>query len=50
MEGGACIITPVCGLKHVLHEALAAFLFVLDQYTLEDLVKNRLSYRQLLTN
>ncbi|KGT38518.1 Rrf2 family transcriptional regulator [Heyndrickxia faecalis] len=50
MEDGAsaCIISPVCGLKHVLNEALIAYLRVLDKYTLEDLVKDPLSYRQLL--
>ncbi len=35
---GACVITPACGLKPVLAEALAAFLGVLDRYTLADLV------------
>ncbi|MFC0272159.1 Rrf2 family transcriptional regulator [Metabacillus herbersteinensis] len=36
-----CIISPVCGLKHVLNKALHAYLEVLDSYTLEDLVKNK---------
>jgi Rrf2 family nitric oxide-sensitive transcriptional repressor len=36
-----CIISPVCGLKHVLNKALQAYLAVLDQYTLADLVKNQ---------
>ncbi|WP_338473074.1 Rrf2 family transcriptional regulator [Niallia sp. XMNu-256] len=36
-----CIITPACKLKHVLHEALQAFIAVLKQYTLEDLVQNK---------
>lgn len=35
-----CIISPVCGLRSPLEEALAAFLAVLDGYTLADLVKN----------
>ena len=35
---GACVITPACGLRPVLSEALDAFLGVLDRYTLEDLV------------
>ncbi|WP_106495654.1 RrF2 family transcriptional regulator [Lentibacillus sp. Marseille-P4043] len=35
-----CVITPACKLKHVLNEALQAFLHVLDQYTLKDLITN----------
>ena len=35
----ACTITPACRLTHVLREALDAFLAVLDQYTLADLVQ-----------
>jgi len=38
---GQCAIEPVCGLRSVLHEALAAFLAVLDRYTIEDLVARR---------
>lgn len=34
-----CTITPACRLTHVLREALEAFLAVLDQYTLDDLVQ-----------
>jgi Rrf2 family nitric oxide-sensitive transcriptional repressor len=40
-EGGQCVIVPACGLRSVLHEALAAFLGVLDRYTLADLVARR---------
>lgn len=36
-----CIISPVCGLKHLLNKALQAYFEVLDGYTLEDLVKNK---------
>ncbi|APH06141.1 RrF2 family transcriptional regulator [Bacillus weihaiensis] len=49
-EQNACIISPACGLKHVLNKALVAYFAVLDEYTLEDLVKNKdtlLSYFQL---
>jgi Rrf2 family nitric oxide-sensitive transcriptional repressor len=35
---GSCIIAPACGLTGVLDEALAAFLAVLDRYTLADLL------------
>lgn len=36
--GGACVITAPCRLRHALSQALAAFLAVLDGYTLADLV------------
>lgn len=37
-SGGACAITPSCRLRRALGEALAAFLAVLDGYTLADLI------------
>lgn len=43
-----CVLTPVCGLKHVLHEALTAYLTVLDRYTIADIVKEPEMYRMLL--
>lgn len=33
-----CKIVPVCGLKNMFGEAVEAFLKVLDQYTLEDVI------------
>ncbi|MET4898320.1 Rrf2 family transcriptional regulator [Sphingomonadaceae bacterium jetA1] len=42
-----CVIAPACGLTGVLREALAAFLAVLDRYTLADLVTNRQDLRRL---
>ncbi|KPN13092.1 Rrf2 family transcriptional regulator [Bacillus australimaris] len=44
----SCIISPICSLKHVLHEALTAYLGVLDQYTLKDLTQNKDALRELL--
>ncbi|MGG3915273.1 RrF2 family transcriptional regulator [Rossellomorea vietnamensis] len=46
-ENNSCIITPVCGLKHVLGKALNAYLSVLDEYTLSDLIQNPMDYRFL---
>jgi Rrf2 family transcriptional regulator, nitric oxide-sensitive transcriptional repressor len=34
-----CVITGACKLEHILRDALAAYLAVLDQYTLADLVR-----------
>ena len=36
-----CVISPVCGLKHALHRALAAYFAVLDEYTIADLSQIR---------
>lgn len=36
-----CSITPACKLKYILSDALQAFLNVLKEYTLEDLVNNK---------
>jgi Rrf2 family transcriptional regulator, nitric oxide-sensitive transcriptional repressor len=43
----ACVITPACKLRRALHEARAAFLAVLDGYSLADLVDNREVLREL---
>ena len=44
----ACAITPTCKLRGVLYQAKAAFLQVLDAYTLADLVENPGELRALL--
>lgn len=36
-----CVITPVCKLRSILHQALASYIAVLDQYTLQDLLGNK---------
>jgi len=48
-EPGGCMISSACRLKGVMHEALGAFLSVLDRYTLADLVANP-KLRSLLNN
>ena len=48
-EKNNCILSPVCGLKHVLNKALSAYLDVLDQYTLQDIIVNQDHIRKLLS-
>jgi Rrf2 family transcriptional regulator, nitric oxide-sensitive transcriptional repressor len=43
-----CVITPECGLKNLLSEALRAFLAVLDRATLADLIAEPAPLRRLL--
>jgi Rrf2 family transcriptional regulator, nitric oxide-sensitive transcriptional repressor len=40
-ENNMCIISPACKLKHVLYDAMQAYLNVLDQYTLADVAQNK---------
>lgn len=44
---GGCMIAPACGLTGVLHEALAAFMAVLDGYTLDDMLEKRVDMLSL---
>lgn len=48
MEKGGCRLEPGCRLSGVLGEALAAFLAVLDKYSLADLLINPSSLSGLL--
>ncbi|HWV60735.1 MAG TPA: Rrf2 family transcriptional regulator [Sphingopyxis sp.] len=41
VDCGSCIIAPACGLTGALAEALAAFMTVLDGYSLADLLAKR---------
>ena len=47
-DGGRCVVQPACGLQGALTKALDAFLEVLDDYSLEDLVRRRTSLGRLL--
>ena len=44
----SCRLSPGCQLKGVLAEAIAAFVAVLDGYTLADVVSNRVQLIELL--
>ncbi len=46
--GNRCSITPVCGLKGVLNQALVAYFQVLNQYTLKDLIPDAAAAHRLL--
>jgi len=49
-QHGACVISPVCGLRGILAGAQDAFWQHLNQYTLEDLIaKNEQQMRELLS-
>ena len=45
---GNCIIAPACGLTSVMDEALQAFIKVLDNYTLADVLARRGDFSHLL--
>lgn len=47
-EGGACVIRPVCGLKHALAEAQSAFYEALRTYTLADVTRQNSVLQELL--
>ncbi len=48
VDCGSCIIAPACGMTSVLGEALAAFMAVLDRYTLDDMLAKRVDMLGLL--
>ena len=47
VDCGSCVIAPACGLTGALAEALAAFMAVLDGYTLADLLQKRANFAAL---
>lgn len=44
----SCRLLPMCGVKHPLAEAMAAFYATLDGYTLADVSRNRTGLQELL--
>lgn len=51
VDCGSCAIARACSLTGALHQALGAFMAVLDRYTLADLVEERQAgLRQLLAS
>jgi len=47
-EGNRCVITRACGLRGLLHQALKAYLDVLDAHTLQDLVGKPVTLHRIL--
>lgn len=47
-EKANCCITPVCKLQNILHEAQKAFMNVLNQFTLADILQNKMELKALL--
>jgi Rrf2 family nitric oxide-sensitive transcriptional repressor len=47
-KANRCLITPVCGLRAALAQALDAFYGVLDRYTLADITANRATLQTVL--
>lgn len=49
VDCGECVIAPACGLTGALRQALAAFMAVLDDYTLADLIMKPLELSLLFS-
>jgi Rrf2 family nitric oxide-sensitive transcriptional repressor len=49
VDCGDCVIAPACGLTGALRKALSAFLAVLDDYTLADLIMKPLELELLFS-
>jgi Rrf2 family nitric oxide-sensitive transcriptional repressor len=43
-----CVVTPVCGLRHILADGVEVFLTHLDKFTIADLVADRARFRRVL--
>jgi len=48
-EKATCCIAPVCKLKRILFDAKEGFLAVLKEYTLTDILDNRMALKALLS-
>ena len=48
VECGACLVAPACGLTSMFDEALAAFMAVLDSYSLADAMARKGDFSHLL--
>ena len=46
-EGNGCVVSPVCGLRHVLADGVEAFLCHLDRFTVADLVGNKVNFQSV---
>ena len=42
-----CVVTPVCGLSHILADAVGAFLAHLDKFTLADVMGKRQLFAEI---
>lgn len=42
-----CVVSPVCGLRHVLADGVEVFLRHLDRFTVADLVGNRVKFQSV---
>ena len=49
VRGNGCVVTPVCGLRHVLADGIESFLRHLDGFTLADLVGDKAKFRAVWT-
>lgn len=49
-ENNLCVVSPQCRLKGMLGQALQAFIQVLDQYTLQDVIENKDMLKPLLND
>jgi Rrf2 family nitric oxide-sensitive transcriptional repressor len=46
-SGEGCVVSPVCGLRHILTDGLEAFMRHLDGFTVADLVGDRTKFRSV---